>query len=161
MITGKEDLLRSLIEAYLMEKGTNEFYKDASEKAAETDARTTFHELADWEEKHMAYIQDLYQSIEFDRDLKGFEDFSRKTPAPMTEAGIPVKDLAAKLEKHSYVDDRGAVELALDIEAKAYNLYRRLSESAEDSNAQVVFKEMMAQEQKHIDYLKKMRSRLA
>ena len=161
MITGKEDLLTALIEAYLMEKGTNEFYAHAAEKAVHAAAGKTFEELSRWEEQHMEYIQYLYQSIDQNRDIQGFDDFKKKTSSPDTEAGIPVKDLESKLEQPKYADDRGAVTLALEIEAKAYNLYRKLSEGSSDSNARVVFKEMMEQEIKHVDYLKKLRAQLA
>ena len=157
MMTGKEDLLRALIEAYLMEKGTRVFYSGAAEKAANPEAKKMFAELSDWEERHMDFIQYLYQSIEDDRDVQGFSAFSERTDAPVTEAGIPVKDLEAKLEKYTFVNDQDALRMALEIEGKAYNLYRGLSEKASDSNARVVFDEMMEQELKHIDYLKKMR----
>jgi rubrerythrin len=161
MITGKEDLLGALVEAYLMEKGTNEFYTFASGKAVDLKAKKTFGDLSCWEEQHMEFIQYLYQSIAQDRDIEGFEAFRKKSPAPVTEAGIPSKDLEQKLEKPQYSDDKGAVALALEIEGKAYNLYRKLSEGADDRNARVVFSEMMDQEMKHIDYLKKMREQLA
>jgi len=161
MITGKEDLLTALIEAYLMEKGTNEFYAYAAEKAVHAAAGKTFGELSLWEEQHMEYIQYLYQAIDQSRDIQGFDDFRKKTPSPDTEAGIPVKDLEKKLEQPKYADDQGALSLALEIEAKAYNLYRKLSEGSSDSNARAVFKEMMGQEARHIDYLKKLRAQLA
>lgn len=161
MISGKEDLLQSLIEAFLMEKGTNEFYLHASQKTADASAKKTFQELSDWEESHMEYIKFLYQSLQEDHDLKGFGEFQSKTDAPLTEAGIPVKILESRVESYAYTDDRDALNLALEIEGKAYNLYRRLSEQAADSNARVVFKEMMDQELKHIDYLKAKRSTLA
>ena len=161
MLTGKENLLQSLIEAYLMEKGTSDFYSNAASKTINEEAGNTFNHLADWEKKHMEFIQFLYQSIQDDRDIKGFEEFKQRTDAPLTEAGIPVKDLEKKLEKHRFEDDSGALTLALEIEGKAYNLYRNLSEHASDSNARVVFKEMMEQELQHIDYLKKLRKRLA
>jgi len=48
----------------------------------------------------------------------------------------------------------------MEIEGKAYNLYRKLSQDAEDTNAKVVFKEMMDQEVKHVEYLKKLRLKL-
>jgi rubrerythrin len=156
-MTGKEDLLRALIESYLMEKGTRIFYSDAAAKAAKTEAKKMFKELSDWEERHMEFIQYLYQAIEGDRDIIGFEDFSKKTDAPVTESGIPVKELEAKLGEYAFIDDEDAIRLALEMEGKAYNLYRKLSGEASDSNARVVFKEMMEQELKHIDYLKKMR----
>ena len=53
-----------------------------------------------------------------------------------------------------------ALTLAMGIEGKAYNLYHKLSQNAVDTNAQVVFKEMMEQELKHVDYLKKLREKV-
>ena len=156
MVTGKEDLLRALIEAYLMEKGTRIFYSSAAAKTANPAARKMFSELSDWEEEHMEFIQYLYQSFEEDRDIKNFEAFRDMTDAPVAESGIPVKELEAKIEKYAFDDDEAAMKIALETEGKAYNLYRRLSEEAPDSNAKVVFKEMMEQELKHIEYLKKM-----
>ena len=161
MVTGKEDLLRSLIEVFIMEKGTHEFYEKAATKAISTEARNTFRELSAWEEKHMEYIEFLYLSLQDDRDLERFEDFKRRTEAPVTEGGIPVKDLESKIEESVFLDDMGALIMALEIEGKAYNLYRNLSAKAEDGNARVVFKEMMDMELDHISYLKKLRTRLA
>jgi rubrerythrin len=161
MVTGKEDLLQSLIEAFLMEKGTREFYSMAALKAIHGDAKDMFKELSVWEEQHMEYIQSLYLAIQDDRNVEGFEAFKKMTHAPVTESGIPVKELESKFEEHTFVDDRGALELALEMEGKAYTLYRRLSENAADLNARVVFKEMMQQELTHIDYLKGMRTKLA
>ncbi len=160
-MTGKEDLLRALIEAYLMEKGTCAFYSNAAAKAAKPETKKMFAELSDWEERHMDFIQYLYQAFEGDLDIKGFEDFKERADAPVTESGIPVKELEAKMEEYSFVDDEETIKLALEMEGKAYNMYRKLSETATDSNARVVFKEMMEQEVKHIDYLKKMRENLA
>ena len=161
MVTGKEDLLRSLIEVFIMEKGTHEFYEKAATKAISTEARNTFRELSAWEEKHMEYIEFLYLSLQDDRDLERFEDFKRRTDAPVTEGGISVKDLESKVEESVFLDDMGALIMALEIEGKAYNLYRNLSEKAVDGNARVVFKEMMDMELDHISYLKNLRTKLA
>lgn len=160
MLTGKEGLIQSLIEAYLNEKGTMDFYADAAVKALNPEAKKMFGELSQWEHKHMDFIGFLYQSIQEDKDVIGFDRFSRKTGAPYTEAGIPVKELEAKLERHEFVDDMGALILALEIEGKAYSLYSRLAKSALDSNARVVFEEMVGQEAKHIEYLKRLKIKL-
>jgi len=163
MLTGKEDLIQSLIEAFLMEKGTMDFYAQAASKARDLEAKKMFKELSSWEHRHMDFIGFLYQSIQEDKDIVGFERFTDKTAAPVTESGIPVKDLEAKIEQYSFVfvDDMGALILALEIEAKAYSLYHKLSQSALDTNAKVVFQEMMAQEAKHIEYLKQLRLKLS
>ncbi len=161
MVTGKEDLLTSLIEAFLMEKGTHEFYEKASSKVISPDARNTFNDLSAWEEKHMEFIEFLYLSLQDDRDLERFEEFKKRTEAPFVEGGIPVKDLESKVEESAFLDDMGAMILALEIEGKAYNLYRNMSEKASDGNARVIFKEMMNMELEHIAYLKKLRTKLA
>ncbi len=160
MVTGKEDLIQALIEAFLMEKGTKEFYSHASEKTPGQAAKDTFKNLSQWEQKHMDYIQFLYQSLMGDKELRTFEEFKNRAEAPVTEAGIPVKDLEERVEEYDFTDDMKALTLALEIEGKAYNLYRRLSQTAVDANAQVVFKEMMEQELKHVEYLKKLREKL-
>lgn len=160
MLTGKEDLLQSLVEVYLMEKGTHDFYEMAVVKAENDEAKKAFRELSGWEQRHMEFIQYLYLSVQGDRDIEGFEAFKSRTASPFTESGMPVKDLETKLETHEFIDDLGAVDIALDIEGKAYNLYRRMSEKASDANAGVVFREMMGQEHKHVDFLKKMRTGL-
>lgn len=161
MITGKEDLLTALIEAYLMEKGTRIFYSVAAEKAADPEARKMFEELSEWEERHMDFIQYLYQAIEGDRDIEGFHDFEKRTDAPVTESGIPVKELEGKIEEFEFTNDRKALQFALEMEGKAYNIYRRLSGEASDNNAKIVFREMMEQETSHIHYLNRMREKFA
>ena len=161
MVTGKEDLLQSLIEAFAMEKGTKIFYSEAADKMANAGVRKTFQELAKMEKKHMDFIQYLYQSINGDLELTGFEEFKNSIDAPVTEAGIPVKDLEEKLEKHIYDDEKGALTLALKIEGRASNIYYDLSRNASDANARIVFKVMVEQEAGHIEYLKKARAEMA
>lgn len=96
----------------------------------------------------MDFIQFLYQSIQDNREMNSFEDFKNSTEAPVTEAGIPVKDLEAKIEKYDFIGEKEALKLAMEIEGNAYNLYQRLSRNVSDTNAQVVFIEMMEMREK-------------
>ena len=160
MLTGREDLLQALVEAYMMEKGTWEFYTQASEKTNMPEAKKTFQKLCGWEERHMDYIRSLYEAVMDSREMKSFEDFKNTTKAEMTEAGIPIADLESNIEKYTIKDQMGALTLAMETEGKAYNLYRRFHQDAEDSNARIVFKEMMEQEVRHVEYLKKFRVEL-
>ncbi len=153
MITGKEDMIDAIVEAYTMEKGTREFYDFASSKAILEYAKETFRKLRDWEETHMHYLEFLYHSLQGDVETMTYEEFSKKVPATHIESGIPVRDAERLFEEKEFIDDTEAIILALEIEGKAYNFYRKLSESAEDSNAGVIFREMMSQEEKHINSL--------
>ena len=161
MLTGKEDLLQSLIEAFLLEKGTKELYLQAHEKSTDPDVKSAFSELSAWEEKHMDYIQFLYQSVLGDNEMKSFEDFKNKTEAADSESGIPVEVLEERIERHPIKSDMDALTLAMEIEGKAYSLYNKLSKNAEDNNARIVFSAMKDQEIKHINHLKALRVRLA
>jgi len=161
MLTGKEDLLQALVEAYIMEKGTNVFYIQAASKSSAAEVKKSFEDLAAWEDKHMTYIQSLYQSILDDRELEEFKAFSSKAPATISEAGVPVKDLEKRIEKYTVQSERDALSLAVGIEAKAYNFYKGLAAKAQDEQTKVIFEEMMAQETKHMEQLNVMKKKIA
>lgn len=154
MITQKTDLLSAMIEAFMMEKGTNEFYKEASARATGQEAKKAFSELAKWEHDHMNYIQFLYQSINEDREMTSFETFSKLEKADTVEGGIPLDKLRQSFGSVSFDNDIGAIKLAQELEARAFTLYRNLSETVADTNVQVFMKEMMSWELKHIQYIK-------
>ncbi len=160
MPTGKEDLLQALVEAFIMEKGTREFYLQAAARSSAGGAKKAFAELAEWEAQHMAFIQSLYQSLMDDRELMEFSEFSRTVPAPVAESGMPVKDLEKRIETPTIKDEKDAVTLALGIEAKAFALYRDLVNKAQDPETKVIFEEMMEQETKHRDHLTRLRKEL-
>jgi len=158
MITGKEDLIDAIIESYTMEKGTRDFYDFASSKAIDDHAKETFLKLRDWEETHMRYLEFLYHSLHGDVETLSYEEFSKKVPAAHTESGLPVREAEKMFEEKEFIDDTEVIILALEIEGKAYNFYRKLSDSAEDPNARVIFKDMMSQEEKHIDFLRDLKT---
>ena len=161
MLTGKEDLLQALVEAYIMEKGTKEFYAQAASKSNAAEAKKSFEDLAVWENKHMIYIQSLYQSILDDRELEEFKAFSVKAPATVAEGGMPVEDLEKKIEKYTVKNEKDALSLAIGIEAKAYAFYKGLTAKAQDNQAKVIFEDMMAQESKHMDQLNAMKKKIS
>lgn len=160
-MTGKEGLLQAMMEAYVMEVGTNDFYMQAAAKARDEEAKKAFGNLARWEKDHMNYIGFLYQAILEERETKSFDDFKKTVKPEEVEGGMPLAGLEGKLEKYSFLDDMGALILALEIEGKAYSMYNSLSEGASDPSTKAFMKEMMGWELKHIDYLKELRLRIA
>jgi len=161
MLTGKEDLLQALVEAYIMEKGTKEFYAQAASKSSAAEAKKSFADLSAWEHKHMTYIQSLYQAILDDREMEEFKAFSVKAPATVAEGGMPVKDLEKKIEKYTVKSEGDALTLALGIEAKAHNFYKGLAAKARDDEAKVIFEELMAQETEHMNQLTAMKKMIS
>lgn len=153
MITGKEGLQEAMIAAFSMEKGTREFYSYAVAKSITDEARETFIKLRDWEDSHMHYIESLYQELMGDREFHSYEEFRKRVLTNDVESGIPLREAEKLFEMKRPTDDMEIIVFALEMEGKAYNLYRRFSEDAEDADARVIFQEMKVQEQKHIDAL--------
>jgi len=150
-----------MIEAFIAEKGTKEFYAYASIKAIDAEAKKAFGQLAAWEHEHMNYIQYLYQAITEDREMLSFEAFKEKVRPETVEGAIPLGELREKVEEYSFLDDLGAMTIALEIEAKAYNFYKKLSETVDDTNTKEFMKDMMKLEQKHLEFIKSLRFRIA
>ena len=137
MLTGKEDLLQALVEAYVMEKGTREFYAQAASKSTAAEAKRSFAELEE------------------------FKAFSAKAPATVSEGGLPVKDLEKRIEQFAVKNEKDALSLALNIEAKAYNFYKGLAAKAQDVQTRVIFEDMMAQETEHLNQINAMKKKLS
>ncbi len=160
MITGKEDLIGAMLEAYSMEKGTKDFYAFAANHVSSDSAREIFSKLSEWEEDHIHYIEHLYHSFQEDRESLTFEDFSSGLEATHIESGVPVEEAKKVFEEREITSDREALRLALEIEAKAYSFYKKLSDTTEDNRAKVLFGEMVVQEQKHIQYLSSLKKEI-
>lgn len=154
MITGREDLLGAIAEAWALEKGLKEFYGYAAGKTGAGAVRDLLLRLKDWEDSHMEYLSFLHRSVQGETNLAGYREFSEKMKGTHMESGIPVKEGLELYKPEECESEADVIKVALRIEGKAYNFYRNLAEKAEDANARVVFGEMKEQEQKHIDLLK-------
>lgn len=154
MLTGKEDIIRAITEALALEKGTKEFYAYAASKAKEGQVKDTFIALKDMEMRHMQYFDFLYLAVTEERDLLGYKEFSRNITATHIESGSPLAKAQKLFDEKEVKSGKDALRLALSIEGKAHAMYRSLAEKAQDIEVKVIFEEMMAQEQKHIEYLK-------
>ncbi len=157
MLTGKESLLEAFSEALSMEKGTREFYDYASHRAISGRTREIFEKLRNWEDSHMHYLIYLYKAFTDERDLITYEEYLEKMPSVDTEAAIPVREAEELFEKKEFIDDTEAIRYALEIEGKAFNLYREFSDRAVDNNARVVFQHLKEEEAKHINELKNLK----
>ena len=159
-MTGKEELIQAMIEAYMLEKGIHQFYAELSVKAKSAEARKAFGELARWEDEHMRYVQHLYQAFTDEREMISFNEFAAKARPDAAEGGMSMKELEARIGEYAFLDDVGAILFALRVEGNEYNLYKKLAAQAGDTNARVLFEDLMGWEQKHIEYLKDLKQRM-
>jgi rubrerythrin len=161
MIKADEGLIQALMDVYMMEKGIYQFYDEVAKKAQNSDAKKAFEELAKWEEGHTRYVQYLYQGLLEDWAIVTFEEFSNRVKPEIAEGGMPLEDLKGRIDEFTYLDDMGAINFALGVEAKEYNIYRKLAAEAADSNMKVLFENLMDWEQRHIGYLNELKKKIA
>lgn len=139
------DVLRQAIE---LEKGADRLYEgllkhfegtpqyeviDLLSKAEEAHGRAVYGALRKVSEGHLDDFDKLYGEME-GNILEGGESFERL---------IEVAKQAAELGTVSLL------ELALDLEFKAYDLYRNLAHRTEDSSLRATFLDLAEQEKRH------------
>jgi rubrerythrin len=161
VINAKEGLIQALMDVYMMEKGIHLFYNEVAAKTQNQEAKKAFAELADWESGHARYAQYLYQGLMEDWDIVSFEEFSKRAKPEIAEGGMPLKDLEGKIEEFTYLDDVGAIAFALKVEAKEYALYKKLASETTDTNMNILFENLAEWEQRHMEYLKNLRQKIA
>jgi rubrerythrin len=160
MITAKEGLIQALMDVYMMEKGIHQFYDEVAVKTKNQEAKKAFAELAEWESGHARYVQYLYQGLMEDWDIVSFEEFSKRAKPEFAEGGMPLKDLEGRIDEFTYLDDAGAIAFALKVEAKEYALYRKLAAETSDTNMKVLFENLAEWEQRHMEYLNKLKQKI-
>ena len=156
----KKGLIEAMIDAYTMEKGTNEFYTRAAANAHEEVARNAFRMLAGWETEHMDYIRYLYQALMEDREQLSFEDFKGRLRPQAVEGNIPVGDVEQWLKDYTFIDELGAIIVALRLEADSRIFYKKLSVEVDEPATRVFLEELMHKEEEHIKYLKDLRLKI-
>jgi rubrerythrin len=160
MIKADEGLIQALMDVYMMEKGIYQFYEEVALKTQNSDTKKAFDELAKWEKGHTRYIQYLYQGLLEDWAFVTFDEFSSRMEPEIAEGGMPLKDLKGRIDEFTYLDDIGAINFALQVEAKEYNIYRKLAAETADTNMKVLFENLMEWEQRHIGYLNDLKNKI-
>jgi rubrerythrin len=161
VINAKEGLIQALMDVYMMEKGIHRFYEEVAAKTQNQEAKKAFTELAEWESGHARYAQYLYQGLMEDWDIVSFEEFSKRAKPEIAEGGMLLKDLEGRIEEFTYLDDTGAIAFALNVEAKEYALYKKLASETTDTNMNILFENLAEWEQRHMEYLKKLKQKIA
>jgi rubrerythrin len=153
-MSGREEIVKAITEAYAMEKGTKEFYAYAASKSRGNTAGEIFGALRDMEDRHARYFDFLYISLMEGRDLLGYKEYTSRVTATHVESLRSLAEAKKLFDPGEVRSSSDALKLALAIEDKAFALYRDLAEKAVDGSAKAIFEEMAAQEQKHTDYLR-------
>ena len=159
-MTAKKELLAALIEAADFEKGMKEFYAFAISLSGNHTAREIFGALRDMEDRHLRYLDFLSAAVMEGRDPIGYKEYTSTVTATHIERGSSAGTAQKLFDAKGLRSIGDALKQAYAIEAKAAALYQGLAERAADPKAVSLFKEMVVQEQKHVEYLKNLEQML-
>jgi len=150
LFTGKESPEETLIIAYGLELGLEEFYVSMADTAQNEAVKELFQKLARIEVNHRDRVFQEY--VRISNRTVSQEEFVSDLVVPAAEGGMSTEEYI-----EFFSPDResleGMIEMAMSIEAQALDLYFRASERAEQRESQKFLSHMADEERTHLRQL--------
>jgi rubrerythrin len=153
LLTGNESIEETLVIAYSLEAGLQEFYVTMTDKVADEEVKSLFRKLSDIEVLHQNRILEEYIQItgeEMDRNT-----FESERVEKVVEGGLTT-DEYIRLFKPDLNSLSDIVDLAMSIEAQALDLYTRAANRSTDKRSQGVLNKIAEEERVHLEQLAKL-----
>jgi len=140
-----------LISAMDLEKGAQRFYEAARDRYADADLRETFDILSRAEIGHARMIYTFWEKLE--EKPPAFEVVFEELPGDILEGGTSLTDALERISVMATPVCIPLIEMALDIEFSAYDLYRGMADDAESNETRNAFLSLAQAEKKHMQVL--------
>lgn len=150
-------LPESLIIAYSLEQGLEDFYISLLPQVQNTDARTIFQQLADIEIVHQENILKQYNHATGQHLTR--EAFEKRDLEAAIEGGLTTEEYLDLFQPDLNVMT-DVISLAMSIEAQALDLYMRAAKNAQDSELRGALEQIGREERGHLNELGKLMDRL-
>ena len=150
LFTGTESPEETLIIAYGLERGLEEFYVSMMEEAPQEAVRELFQRLARIEVTHRDRIFDEY--VRISGRMVSQEEFDADLVAPAAEGGMSTGEYIEFFDP-DLKSPEGVIDMAMSIEAQALDLYARSSERARQGESRQFLSEMAEEERTHLRQL--------
>ena len=145
-----DDFSRSLVEAMQFENDGYHHYTTAAQRTEDPKARQMFGQLAEDELGHLNILEK-----ELDNLMAGQKWVKAKFQPSDIEEILPhlssSKDLVQSGQGSP--DDLSALNLALEMERKAVNFYKREGQKTEDKNARAMYTRLAEMEEAHYNLI--------
>ncbi len=144
-VGSKEDVLRRAMD---LEKGILRLYETFLARHIDTPLEKPLLELASAE---LAHVRALYKALRkhMGSAAPDFEELYGSMTGDIVESGEAIEDV---VERMSVVDRSGPItvlEMALELELRAHDLYSKLAHREGDGEIRETFKQLAAQERRH------------
>ena len=147
LLKGRETTEEMISLALVLEEGSRVFYASAAELTPDSDAKKIFTKIAEAEEKHKTNIREAYR-LATGNNLD--EDILQKEPLKgIMEGGGKIEDVISSLkEKDKTLID--ILEVSMQVETNALDLYIKIFREIEDASAKNVFEVLIEEEKQHL-----------
>lgn len=142
------DALRT---AMNLEKGAWRFYRQILETHAQEAFAPAIQQLSQAEESHARMIYAFWKPHQV--EPPGFESLFQQLGGEIIEGGEPLQEVLARLKAATSEPCLDVLEMALDIEYRAYDLYRNMAEQETDAERRQSFLAIAQAEKKHMRIL--------
>jgi rubrerythrin/rhodanese-related sulfurtransferase len=143
-------LTEFLYTAMNMEKGAEKFYRLICEKYPSDAFAQVFEQMAGVETAHAKLIFKIYKKLT-DHTTLAFDDFYQDLPGDIVEDGEHLERYVEKLANISDNSCTALLDLALDIEFSAFDLYRTMAnQKTDDPQMAGVFLDIAQAEKSHM-----------
>ena len=138
--------------AWYLEKGSQTFYSEISQRLTDKVAKDLFKELAIAEEHHQTSLARLYQESSGLTSASKFPESVIPPPekGEIMEGGMRV---AEALDWAKGKEVRDILELAVSLETNAYDLHLRMRQRMKEEKSQEVFALLSEEERDHLERL--------
>ena len=134
-----------------LEKGAWRFYRHVMDRYTEQISLETFEKLSAAETAH---ARTIYKKWQQDRpDAPPFDQFFETLKGDIIEGGQTIEDILAKLPDSSDNPCLDMVELALQIEIAAFDLYRVMADQKDEPELSATFLSLAQAEKSHMRML--------
>jgi rubrerythrin len=144
---GVKKMLEILQSAIQMEMDGKEFYQQASQKSSNKLAKELFQRLASEEDDHRGKFEEIYEALKKGQDWPAVE--------PPSEEGKRLKSIFAEATKELGSEikiaqsELEAIETAMSMELKTYDLYRSRGEQSTFPLEKRFYQALAAEERGH------------
>ena len=150
LLTGQESMAETLVAAYSLEAGLQDFYLTMTAKVGQEDVKNLFQKLAKIERAHQDRIFDEY--LQVSPKPVSREAFENDLVKNAVEGGLTT-DEYIRMFKPDWDSPVDIISLAMSIEAQALDLYTRAAERNKDPRSAAALKKIAEEERAHLAQL--------
>ncbi len=150
LFTGNETPEETLVVAYSLEAGLQDFYSSMIPRVKESDAKKLFKKLSDIEIKHQDRIFKEY--LEITGKSIHRKEFEKTLIVEAVEGGLTSEEYANMFQP-DWESTKDIVDIAMSIEAQALDLYLRVSNQTINSKSKKVLLQIASEERTHLALL--------